>query len=185
MASTATKPLCVTCNKRAGIAICPGCEHRFCNTHWTEHRQTLSHRMDKIVQDRDVLKQDLYRDEGAHPLLSRVDQWENQSIQTIQSAADQARNDIRQWIQETKVSLGKSMENLTQELQASRGEDEFTEIDLKRLEERLAELRRMLQNPSAVNIEDNRQKPPLHLIKFTRKSTGTTSSIALDNYRSE
>jgi BMFP domain-containing protein YqiC len=50
--------------------------------------------MDIIGQEHDLLQRDLNKKMNSHSLLSRIDEWERESINKIQQVAKQARIDL-------------------------------------------------------------------------------------------
>jgi hypothetical protein len=126
------KKLCCKCDKGGGVFTCDGCQQSFCRKHTDEHRQDLSVQMDKIEQEHDVFQRDLNKEMDLHPLLSRIDEWERESISKIQQVAKQARVDLRKLIEQNKQDLKTSMNQLTSELQTSRDSEDYTELDFKR-----------------------------------------------------
>ncbi|CAF1241886.1 unnamed protein product [Rotaria sordida] len=56
--SISLKAPCIACgNKSAGIFRCEGCLQVFCRKHLNEHRDFLSHQLDEIAQEHDILQQ--------------------------------------------------------------------------------------------------------------------------------
>ena len=164
-ANTPRKP-CGKCNKGAGVFTCDGCRQSFCRKHTDEHRQDLSVQMDNIAQEHDLIQRDFNKEVESNPLLTSIDVWEQESIKKIQQTAQQARNDLRQLIEESKKGLKKSMVKLTGELQSSGDYEDYTEFDLKRWTDRLKQLRSELEKPSTLSIIDNDdRRAVIHLIK--------------------
>src|SRR5689334_16342849 len=123
MSSATRKKICSKCNKSGGVATCDGCQQSFCTKHFIEHRQELSQQMDNIGQEHDVLQRDLTSEHGTHPLLARINQWEQESIEKIQTAAKSARLGLQKLLNEAKNSLKISISKMTEELQSSRESD--------------------------------------------------------------
>ena len=98
MASCEIKNSCAKCDKGAGVTTCNGCEKSFCLKHIVEHRQDLALELDQLGQEHDSFRHDLLKDNSIHPILNRIDQWENESVTKIQVVAEAARADFRQSI---------------------------------------------------------------------------------------
>jgi len=99
--STSIRPPCATCgNKSVGIFKCEGCSQIFCRKHVNEHRDMLSHQLDEIVLQHDILQQTIIdQNDGKniqHSLLKQIDQWEKDSILKIQQTAEEARQQLQQ-----------------------------------------------------------------------------------------
>jgi len=172
MASATTKRTCAKCDKGAGTAMCYGCEQAFCTKHFIEHRQELSQQMDNIGQEHDVLRRDLTNEQATHPLLARINQWEQESITKIQTAAKSARSDLQQLLNRAKNNLKTSVSEMTEKLQSSRDSDDYTELDIKKWTNQLQEFRKMLDNPTTVNIDfENDTRSVVRLIKVNDKQS--------------
>ena len=169
MASPTVAILCITCNKRVSVATCDGCQQRYCTPHFNEHRQLLTQQMEHVVQDRNTLKEDLDGNCKAHPLISDVDRWEQQSIKTIRNVANQARVEIETWLQKTKDTLNKSVSDMAEELKRRREEEDYTEKDLERWKEQLKKLRNDFEKPSNIGLVNDEKNTPLCMIKIKQK----------------
>jgi len=176
---TLKKP-CSTCDKGGGIFTCDGCQQSFCRKHSEEHRQELAIQMDSVGQEHDILQRDINRDVGTHPLLSRIDIWERESIYKIQQVANKARADLNQLIGEKKQELKTTMGRLTNELQSSRESEDYTELDLKKWIDQLNELRQDLeQSVNTYLVDDDGQRSVIRLIKVknSQQLRSTTQPI--------
>ncbi|CAF2566185.1 unnamed protein product [Rotaria sp. Silwood2] len=161
------KQSCVKCDKGGGIAICSGCQQQFCVKHFIEHRQELATQMDHIGQQHDLLRRDLLKEISEHPLLSRIDTWEQESITKIQVAAEVARVDLRELIDRTKDELKTSVDKITSEIQSSQELDDYTEIDLKKWLNKLKEFQMRLETPVNIDILfNNHSQSSIDLIKI-------------------
>ena len=158
--------------------MCEGCQNRYCMDHFVGHRQQLAEQMDQIIEDRDIIEGDLAETSKDHPLISHVDQWERKSVDMIHDVAEQARADIQQWAQQTKIKLNSSVERLTQELRARQEEDTYMEKDLERWIKQLQDFRQQLDKPSSISIVKDQKKPPLQLIKV-KQNRELTSDITV------
>jgi hypothetical protein len=164
MASFTLKQPCSKCDKGAGITICGGCEEWFCGKHFTEHRNELATRMDQIEHEHNLLQQDLKQDNCSHPLLSRINEWEEESLRKIRETADLARQNLRMYLSQTKTQLKTSLDLLTNELKSSHISEDYTEIDFKEWNEQLKELRQTLEKPSTIEIiSDDQPIPIIHV----------------------
>jgi hypothetical protein len=174
-ANTTLKKPCSKCDKGGGIFTCDGCHQSFCRKHSEEHRQELTIQMDSLGQEHDILQRDINREANPHPLLSRIDMWERESINKIQQVANQARADLNRLINQKKQELKTTVGRLTNEIQFSRESEDYTELDLKNWINQLNELREDLEqsmNTYLVDEDDQRSVIRLsqnlleHLIKI-------------------
>jgi hypothetical protein len=182
MAATSTKKPCAKCTKGIGILTCDGCQQSFCTKHIVDHRQELSVKMDTIGQEFDLLRQDLTRDDPlAHPLLARIDAWEQESIQKIQQSAQQARDDLRQYFSRSQTDVKERCKRITDELQSTRDSGDYTELDFKSWTDELTKLRSMAEKPLILDLLDDEKTPtPIRLIQIRERSEilpSTTTTI--------
>ena len=166
MASVRIRQPCIKCQKGSGTASCGGCEQWFCTKHFVEHRQELSIQIDHIGQEHDLLQRDLIQENITHPLLSRIDQWEQKSIQKIKQAAEEARTKLQTFLADTKDQMKTSLGQVTNELQSSRESDDYTEIELDKWMEQLKELRLMTEEPTTIEIVDDDADQTQSLIRL-------------------
>ncbi|CAF3987842.1 unnamed protein product [Rotaria sordida] len=132
--STLLKAPCATCsNKSAGIFRCEGCLQVFCRKHLNEHRDFLSHQLDEIAQEHDILQQTIVENEDKHindlPILKHIDQWEKVSIEKIQQAAEEARVQVKKLTSLEAVS--NELHDLAERLEKARIDDDYVETDLR------------------------------------------------------
>jgi hypothetical protein len=126
--------------------------------------------MDNITQDHDLFRCDMAKEIPKNSFLNRIDAWEKESINKIQTAAETARNDLRQILDRTKIELKISTEKMANELQRSQQSDDFTENDLRRWIEQLKELRKKLDTPATIFIaNDDDTKSTIRLIRVSDK----------------
>jgi len=175
MASSVTnKQPCVKCDKGGGIAMCSGCQQWFCIKHFNEHRQELAIEMDHVGEEHNLLQRDLSQNNHEHDLLSHVNDWEQKSIAKIQTTAEQVRIDIQKYLDNNKQQRRTFLDRLTDELKASLQSDDYTETDLKKWLEQLKEIRKMLENPSNIQIiDDNDPQSTIYLIQVKQTSSST------------
>jgi chromosome segregation ATPase len=155
--TTATgKGRCIICGKEKRAVRCEGCSQLFCFDHLPDHRQELSIQLDQIEVNRDLLRQTITEqttNPKKHSLMKQIDQWEDDSIRKIQEIAKECRQLILQHttkhIDQIEVNLAK----LTDGLRQTRQENDFNEIDLQELKQKLTQLAEELDKPSNVSIE--------------------------------
>ncbi|CAF1426341.1 unnamed protein product [Didymodactylos carnosus] len=144
--------------KKAGILSCDGCNNRFCQDHIVEHRQELETDFQRVLSDRDSLYHQIYSkmsviDSQAFDYISK---WENETIETIKTIADQARRYVQDLLDEKRHKIIKRYEQLSMELRQRKEKDDFFEQDIKRLSEKLEQVKldcQVKDLPNTVNIK--------------------------------
>jgi len=179
MASALVKKPCTKCNKGGGVTTCDGCQQSFCIKHIIEHRQELAVQLDNVGQEHDLFRRDLTQDNIVHPLLIRIDEWEQESITKIQVAAEAARADLRQLLDQTTNKLKLSVDRITNEMQSCREMDDYTEIDLFKWIEELKELRKLSETQLIIEIvEDENISTSIHMIKVCEQPSLNLCSVS-------
>jgi hypothetical protein len=155
MASIMTKRPCCLCTKGVGILTCDGCQQSFCAKHIADHRQDLSSQMDSMTEDYNLLRQDLLdREQAPHPLLARINIWEDESIRKIQQNAQQARDVLQQCASQYFNQIKERCNDTTHEIQHSQLSGDYTEIDLQIWMRQLTEFRQQLDDSlTSINEE--------------------------------
>ncbi|CAF5155127.1 unnamed protein product, partial [Rotaria sp. Silwood1] len=153
-----SKVLCVVCNKGKGSFKCEGCLRMFCPKHSNDHRNDLSKQLEEIVVARDLIQQTLIQqmeDPQQHPLVKKINQWEQESIVKIRQAAEEARNRLIKTTTEYTNDLKKKLNNLSDELRQSQEDNDFIETDLQQWIQKLEELKKELHNSTTVTIQED------------------------------
>lgn len=150
MASATGKTRCRTCAKGNAILKCGGCAQDFCYNHFGDHRQLLNTKFEEIEVNRDIFREKLSKqmvDMQKCSLMQQIDQWENESIDKIRQAAEEARQILRQHTNKHFQQAEVKLSDLTDQLKQSRGENDFVETDLQRWNEQLIQLTNELNLP--------------------------------------
>ena len=150
MASAIGKTRCATCGKGNAILKCGGCAQDFCYNHFGDHRQQLNTRFEEIEVTRDVFRQTLSEQMATtqkNSLMQQIDHWEKESIDKIRKAAEEARQILRRHTNKHFQQVEVTLNNLTDQLRQSRGENDFVETDLHRWNKQLTQLTNELNHP--------------------------------------
>lgn len=164
MASSMHREECIQCEQGLGITICGGCQEWFCSTHFAEHRKEMATKMDDISEDIDFIQHAFIERNSTHPRLTRIDQWEQQSINKIRAEAEEARNDLRKSLTRIKDQVKTELHQITKDLESSRHSDNYTEIELNKWKDQLKEFRMMFHEQTLIDIfnaDDDEQIEPL------------------------
>jgi hypothetical protein len=149
------KKQCVSCDKKAGIMTCNGCDQIFCGKHSIEHRQQLANQLDFIMQEHDLVQQEFGQLTNDHPLFKKIDTWERESIAKIQTVAEASRVDLQKMIDESKERLVETCRDIAINLRSSREADDYSETELNQWTERLKQLQLEITSPLSVKVIEN------------------------------
>lgn len=171
--STPRKP-CSQCDKGFAITICIGCDKWLCRKHFDEHRSNLGVDLDGLIHEHNQLLEDLIRktDASQHPCSNRIDQWEKEAIKKIKQAAKTAKLNLDKHLNEVRKPIEKALIELGQTWQTNRDTEDFSEIEIGEWSKELTSLKKQLQAPSNITIEnenindDNNILPMIRLRKI-------------------
>ena len=158
MATGTGKARCVTCSKAKSAVRCEGCLQTFCYEHLPDHRQELSTELNKIEDQRDLIRHTLNEktaDSNKNSLMQQIDQWEQDSIENIQEAAKECEQKLLQHTTKYVNRLETDLAKLTNQIRQSRIENDFDEINLNDFKEKLLQLAKELEQPSSISIQQD------------------------------
>ncbi|CAF0986614.1 unnamed protein product [Adineta steineri] len=156
MAMANNKTQCSKCNKDKITFSCEGCSKRFCFAHLTEHQQILNEELNHIINDYDqfnqrINEQNLQNDS----LIKQINQWETNSIETIQKKAQEYREIVMKSSQTCINDIEKKFNDLSEQIKEIHRENEFNEINLNYLTNELIEITQELNNSSKISIQQD------------------------------
>jgi DNA repair exonuclease SbcCD ATPase subunit len=156
MATSTGKAQCVTCGKEKVAYKCEGCSQSFCVKHLPDHHQALGKQLEEIEDKRNLFRETLVEqttNPQKYSLIKQINQWENNSIMKIQQTADEAKQLVIKHTNEHIENIEVQLTKLTEELKQIREEDDFNEIHLNQLKQKLKELEEQFNNPSNISIQ--------------------------------
>lgn len=168
---------CAKCKTARAITTCHGCNESYCHRHFSHHRQELSLQMDTLGQNYDLFRRDLSDKTEEHPLIARINTWEDEAIKSIRKTAETARLELQKLITQIQSDLQTSIATTVLEIKDYRESDSYTEIELKRWANQLSELQTEFESPCHVSIDNNIQNETMiGLIKLSLPSQSCASS---------
>ena len=183
MATVSTKRICSVCNKSKISYNCQGCSKLFCLDHLSEHRKNLSRELEEIQNDHDQLRQDLNEqttDRTKHSLIKQIDRWEIESINKIKQHAQLCREKLLKSSARLLHGIEEQLNNFAQQIKEIYQENEFTEVDLNDLKQKLQKLHEQLHRPRDISIRQQ-STPFIHKISVLKSlGKGNCSSVRLE-----
>ena len=155
MATASTKAQCFTCNKDKVVYRCEGCSKDFCLPHLTEHHEKLGQQLYEIEYDRDQFQQIILQERQNYPLTEQINQWEEDSIHKIHQTAEKCRQRLVTYTDNNIKQIENEFIELTKEMKQMRGENEFNEIDLNRLKNKLTKFNDEFLYPTNISIQQD------------------------------
>jgi outer membrane murein-binding lipoprotein Lpp len=155
MATSNITSHCSMCNEEITF-MCRGCLKDFCFDHLTEHRQTLKTQFHQIENDYNQFRQTLIdqkNDSNKRSLIQQINKWEEESRNKIKQIADQCRQKLINYTNKFIIKIENKLDN-TIKLQTSiREKNEFSEIHLEELKQKLNKLKEELDKPTNISIQ--------------------------------
>jgi uncharacterized UBP type Zn finger protein len=150
---------CIMCDKGFGRDICSGCKNAFCGRHYEEHRHKLNGEMDNIGLTHDTLQSYLTAENMAnnHPLVERINKWEERSINRIRQVAHDALAKFKRSLDRIKRETMESLIQVAGEMKISRESEDYTEMELTRWMKQLESLKQRLQSLPMIELCDDTQ----------------------------
>ena len=137
------------CAKSSSIVKCEGCVTTFCRNCFNNHRNELDQQLDNVIVELDTFQQTLAETNADHlsSLIDEIDIWEQESILKIQVAAQDAREQVNEWIKSNIRENIISGQEIAQQIRENRPDDTFDEKDLIRWQQQLNELKEISLKP--------------------------------------
>ena len=143
--------------------LCDRCDQTYCDKHINEHRQQLANELTDIDNEYDLIQQEIRQSPNRHSLLKSIDKWEKESIVKIQTAAETAREELQQMVNDSKERLTTACRDIVEGLRSSREIGDYCSNDLTRAMQQLKQLRTKVAAPLTVKLGEDK-KSVIHLI---------------------
>ncbi len=150
---------CSVCPKGAGTCFCPGCKVYFCDKDFRNHRGMLVNGLDELTVERNELHEKINKasadKQSGSSLLSRIDKWQQDTIEKVKQAAQQARQQALEIINFKREEIMRQFQTLSQELEQLRETEGVLEQDLTRLKGQIGLINEDLEHlsqPPAVEL---------------------------------
>lgn len=156
MATSNIIPHCSMCNEETSTFICRGCLKDFCFDHLTEHRQTLKTQFHQIENDYNQFRQTLIdrkNDSNKLSLIEQINKWEEESKNKITQIADQCRQTLINYTNKFIIEIENKLDNTIKQQTSIRGKNEFNEIHLEELKQKLNKLKEELDKSTNISIQ--------------------------------
>ena len=109
---------CVICTQGRACCRCLGCEDQFCHDCMRSHRNEIAAQFDNIIHEQDRLF-DTYTDPESmqkHPLLLKINKWEQDSIARIKQVAAETRGRLQKTLDGVKIQFSTPLNDLSSQL---------------------------------------------------------------------
>lgn len=139
MSGEIDKRTCSKCVRTGGIVVCAECEERFCFEHLFVHRKSIEEDFQRILHEEKQMEKQFESDvdRQLEEYFVEIDRWKKDSIDEIKQLAKNAKNQLRTLKNESTKHLVALCQQVGDELRSMKENENFSEIQLKKLEENL------------------------------------------------
>ena len=159
-AAETSRNCCFVCQKPKVTYKCTGCSKEYCKQHLRDHENELELELDQIENERNIFRQtfsERIEQPDKQHLIQQINQWERHSIKKIQESAEENRqlilNELNQHFKKIEIDLS----SFTNEIKEIRQENDFNEVNLNDLRNKLENLRKQLDNPASISVRQKNQ----------------------------
>jgi uncharacterized phage infection (PIP) family protein YhgE len=138
---------------------CTGCDAYYCMKDFRTHREGLHKEMDGVVEERDKLQNEINKptqhNEQHSPLISKINEWQEATIEKVQQVAAQARQQVVQLLDAQQVRITRDFQAFSQELAHLKETENFVEYDLTRLNQMIQQFHqdlKQLVQPTTIEL---------------------------------
>ncbi|CAF3365161.1 unnamed protein product [Rotaria socialis] len=131
---------CIKCGKTGGVLFCNGCQQTLCFKHVSEHRDEIEKQLEDLISQETQFENNLNQRDDSHDLFNDIDKWKKEMIEQIKQIAKQAKEDLRQLINQSNEKLFKKCEELKENLRLLKESEDLSEIELKKFSNELNHL---------------------------------------------
>ncbi|CAF1110123.1 unnamed protein product [Adineta steineri] len=154
---------CSTCQKPTGIILCTGCDGYFCTKDFRGHRELLFTEMEKLVEERNKVKEEINKPTNANdtnnPLIEEINAWEKITIEKVRQTAEQMRQQANQLMNSKSVKITNEFRSFSEELANMKETEDYVEHDLARLKQKIDQFNEDLtQLSQGTRIELNKDE---------------------------
>jgi chromosome segregation ATPase len=144
----ATSKQCSVCNKELGPMYCAGCNEYFCWKDLKSHREKMFTEMDKIVEERNRLQDEINNiaqdNNQTSPLIDHIEQWRDITIEKVKLVAAQACQQAIQMLNSKRTKINTDFKSFSQELAYLQETENYVEHDLARLNQMINQFKQNL-----------------------------------------
>jgi len=158
----------------SGLFRCDGCQNSFCAEHVIKHQQDLANQLKTIGQEYNHLRQYINEKSFSHSILDWINEWEQDSIDKIQKAAELARTELRRLDDHRSNELKMTFDKTIEELYSAHQAKNYSEIELTEWTEKLTQFRKEFDTQLNVQAIADEDIPPVYLIKIMQLKSSDT-----------
>lgn len=150
---------CSVCNIQTSTFMCRGCLKDFCFDHLSEHRKSLHEKYHLIEDEYNQFKQtlnDQKQDSNKHALIQRINQWEFDSIIKIKQIANECRQELINYTNNSITKLETQLNEIISSLKSNYNENkqnDLNEIHLEKLQQKLNNLKQEFSNSTNISTK--------------------------------
>jgi hypothetical protein len=128
---------------------CTGCDEYFCWKDFKTHREGMFTLMDKIVEERNRLQDEInngiQHNDQQNPLIEQIDKWEKSIIEKVKQVAAHARQQASISLNAKRVKINTEFKSFSEELAHLKESENYVERDLTRLDQMISQFKQDLK----------------------------------------
>ena len=150
------KVKCSICGVTTDIHLCRSCSKDFCFDHLSEHRKEVNTQRTKIQTEIERFRQ-MLPDQQQQPFIQQIDQWEKESIATIQKTADKSRAKVVNYTNKIIRRIETTLNDPNEQMLKNVTEAKCDELSFDRFTEKIQTLKKDLNKlQTSISIEQQR-----------------------------
>jgi hypothetical protein len=151
----ATAVRCFACKTELGAVHCLGCDVYFCEKDSKIHREKMYIEMDKIMEERNQLQDELNNrvqsNDQENPVIQHITRWEENVIEKVKLIAAQTRQQTIKLLNAKWMTINIEFKKFSQELARLKEAENYVEHDLKRLNQNINQFKQDLIHSTQSN----------------------------------
>jgi chromosome segregation ATPase len=145
----ATYKQCSVCNKESGPMYCKGCDEYFCKKDFTTHREGILIQMDRIVEERNRLQNEINTvspdSDQESSLIDQINKWRDITIEKVKQVAADIHQQAIQLLNPKHTKINTDFKSFSQELTHLEETEDYAEQDLTRLNQMISQFKQDLR----------------------------------------
>jgi hypothetical protein len=144
----ATTLRCSVCTEELGATHCTGCDQYFCTNDFQTHLQGMVNEMDKIIEERNHLQNEINNEtqsnDQQNPVIEQIDSWQKSTVEKVIQVAAQARQQAIELLNIKRMKINTEFKSFSQNLADVKRSEKYVEHDLRRLKQMISQFKQDL-----------------------------------------
>lgn len=182
-----TSTYCCRCRTKLSITSCEGCQEKFCNNCFNEHRTALSNEFENLVNFRNQIVEIINRPSSSTTASSdscfeKINRWETEMQKKIADIAAKARAQAQQCTPQSDRNIRSELDRISSDLQQKQKTNDYLEGDIIQIRRQLQMLNDMVErfnNQIRIDTSNSNKVDWNSLLTVTRDNTNQSDQIPM------